>query len=180
MKTDYEQVKQRLSTLVSRYKYILLMILVGAGLMLFPSGGKEADHAAIQSQTEESSYSLNETQQHMEKILSRIDGVGRAEVMLTVSSGSQFIYQEDQEVSYSGTANAPEDYTSQTGTVLLDRGSIGQEALQTQEIYPPYVGALVVCDGAGNSGTTLKVKEAVSVLTGLGADRISVVKRSES
>ena len=71
-------------------------------------------------------------------------------------------------------------YTSRTETVLINQGGSGQEALQSQEIYPPYIGALVVCDGADQPGIVLKVKEAVSVLTGLGTDCISVVKRSES
>lgn len=180
MKTEYDQTKQKLTALASRYKYIILMIVVGIGFMLIPSGGKEENAVSAKENAGKSSYSLSETQEHMEKILSQIDGVGRAEVMLTVSSGSQLVYQENREVSYTGTVDVPEDYTSQTETVLLDHGNIGQEALQTQEIYPPYIGALVVCDGAGNSSTTLKVKEAVSVLTGLGADRISVVKRNES
>ena len=66
-------------------------------------------------------------------------------------------------------------------TELFTAQSIAlDEALQTQEIYPPYVGALVVCDGAGDSGTVLKIKEAVSVLTGLGSDCISVARRTES
>ena len=150
--------------LISKYRFVLLIAAVGILLMLMPSFGGEKGQDARTAQKE------------LEEILSDIDGVGRVRVMLTVASGIQRVYQSDREISYSGLASTPEDYTSTTQTVLLDRSGSGDEALQTQELYPPYVGALVVCDGAGNSGTVLKVKEAVSVLTGLGSDKISVIK----
>lgn len=156
------------------------MVVVGAALMMLPSfGTKKGQEVSLDTSIQTGSYSLEQTQEEMSRIISAIDGVGRAEIMLTVSSGSRVVYQDDRETSYSGSANAPEDYTSRTQTVLT--GSGGEEtALATQEIYPEYIGAVVVCDGGNQPGTVLKVKEAVSVLTGLGSDRISVVKRSES
>ena len=46
----------------------------------------------------------------------------------------------------------------------------------TQETYPQYRGALVVCEGGGNDAVRLQVIAAVSALTGLGSDRIAVVR----
>ena len=46
----------------------------------------------------------------------------------------------------------------------------------TQERYPQYRGALVVCDGGGSDSVRLQIINAVSALTGLGTDRIAVVK----
>ena len=46
----------------------------------------------------------------------------------------------------------------------------------TQEMYPQYRGALVVCEGGGNDAVRLQVISAVSALTGLGSDRIAVVR----
>ena len=45
-----------------------------------------------------------------------------------------------------------------------------------QQLYPTYQGAVVVCEGAGSSTVRLAVVNAVSVLTGLSSDKISVVK----
>ena len=174
-----KQAGMRLWALIANYKYLLLLALAGVVILLLPPFGEKRGQDTPLS-TEASGYSLLQTRQEMEEILGQIDGVGRVRVMLTVASGGERIYQGNREVSYSGPASAPEDYESVTETVLLNRGSGQQEALQTQELYPAYVGALVVCDGAGNAATVLKVKEAVSVLTGLGTDSISVVKRSES
>ena len=44
------------------------------------------------------------------------------------------------------------------------------------ETYPQFRGALVVCQGGGDPAVRLAVIEAVSALTGLGSDKISVVK----
>ena len=43
-----------------------------------------------------------------------------------------------------------------------------------QTVAPQFRGALVVCPGGGDAQIRLKLIEAVSALTGLGADRISV------
>ena len=45
-----------------------------------------------------------------------------------------------------------------------------------QEICPQYRGALVVCDGGNSDRVRLAVIDAVGALTGLGSDRIAVVK----
>ena len=46
-----------------------------------------------------------------------------------------------------------------------------------KRIYPEFRGALIVCEGAGIPAVKLAVIESVSVLTGLGSDKISVVKK---
>ena len=177
-----QELIRRIAAAAAKYKFVLLLVAAGVILMLLPPFGGESgqDKQQETASPAAASYSLDQVEADMAQMLSEMDGVGRAKVMLTVSSDSRRVYQEDRDVSYKGAAAAPEDYASTVETVLMNRGSGQQEALQTQEIYPSYVGALVVCDGAGDPGTVLRVKEAVSVLTGLGSDRISVVKRSES
>ena len=62
----------------------------------------------------------------------------------------------------------------ETGT--LGRGSGTQDVVVTRERYPSYQGAVVVCEGAGDAAVRLALTEAVSALTGLSADRISIVQ----
>ena len=65
---------------------------------------------------------------------------------------------------------------AQREPVTLNRGSGYQDVVVTRETYPVYLGAVVVCQGAGSSGVRLAVTEAVAALTGLPADRITVVQ----
>ena len=54
-------------------------------------------------------------------------------------------------------------------------GSEKEPAVQST-VYPTYQGALVVCDGAERASVRLAVTQAVSSLTGLGSNKIAVVK----
>ena len=54
------------------------------------------------------------------------------------------------------------------------RGSGSQETVTVQEIYPRYQGALLVCAGGDDPTVRLQLTEAMSALTGLGADKISI------
>ena len=51
-----------------------------------------------------------------------------------------------------------------------------QDVVPLQTVAPEFRGALVVCPGGGNAQVRLKLIEAVSALTGLGSDRIAVVR----
>ena len=78
--------------------------------------------------------------------------------------------------------NMPDFASLQTvgGTVTVNRGSGYQEVVITRQVCPVYQGAVVVCQGAGNAAVRLAVVEAISALTGLSSDKISVVKWKQS
>lgn len=156
-------------TLWDRYKYAALVVLIGAGLLLWPSGKTAGEKQA--SQTLES----RDVQGEMEEILGAISGVGQVRVMLTVESDGQRQLAQDSELTYSGDTAAPSDYSRRSETVLVDEGS-GDQVVVTENRSPTYRGALVVCQGADRADVRLAVTEAVASLTGLSADRITVAK----
>ena len=61
-------------------------------------------------------------------------------------------------------------------TVVVGTGSGTQEVVVTNRVYPRYVGALVVCEGGGSAGVRLAVTQAVSSLTALPSDKITVLQ----
>ena len=155
--------------LLKKYRYAALIVLAGVVLMLLPAGGSKADSGGDSSETAES-FSLEETEKRMAEVLGTIDGVGRVRIMLTLRSGSTLRLAEDSAISDSTGGQ-----TKQEKQVLtVNRGR--QEVVVTQQLYPTYQGAVVVCEGAGSSTVRLAVVNAVSVLTGLSSDKISVVK----
>ncbi len=158
---------------LGRYKFVLLIAVLGAVLMLWPSGedSGESDIAAVQ--LSERDVDLRELEENMERILSKMHGVGRVDVMLTLQSGSELILATDSTLRYSGNPQNPNDYDRASETVTVSGGS-GSDVVVTQEKYPQYRGALIVCDGGGSDNVRLRVVEAVSALTGLGTDRIAV------
>ena len=58
---------------------------------------------------------------------------------------------------------------------MVDDGQ-GQTPIVKQTWYPTYRGALVVCQGGDQAAVRLAVTEAVTALTGLSADRVTVAK----
>lgn len=155
---------------LGRYKYVLLVAALGAALLLWPTAaGTAAENAQAAEETKPAS--LRETEEAMERILGKISGVGQVDVMLTLQSGSELVLAQDSTLRYSGSAQSPDDYQRSSETVTSSGGVV-----VTQQVYPQYRGALVVCDGGSSDAVRLEVVAAVSALTGLGADRITVVK----
>ena len=154
-----------------RYKYAALVVLIGAGLLLWPSG-KDGTEAALRQQS--STEETQDIQVEMEDILGTISGVGQVKVMLTVDSDGERQLAQDTELTYSGSAESPEDYSRRSETVLTD--GEGDGTVVTRTLYPTYRGALVVCQGGDRADVRLAVTEAVASLTGLSADRITVAK----
>lgn len=154
-----------------KYKYAALVALIGAGLLLWPGLTGEREEPPKQ----EGRSGQEDLQQAMEEILGAMDGVGQVKVMLTVDSDGERQLAQDTQLSYSGDTAAPEDYSRRSETVLVD-GSSGDEAVVVRRMSPTYRGALVVCQGGGSAEVRLAVTGAVSALTGLPSDRVTVAK----
>ena len=154
-----------------RYKYAALVVLIGAGLLLWPSG-KGGTETTSRRQTE--TADIRDIQTEMEDILGAMSGVGQVKVMLTVDYDGERQLAQDTELTYSGSADSPEDYSRRSETVLTD--GEGDGTVVTRTLYPTYRGALVVCQGGDRADVRLAVTEAVASLTGLSADRITVAK----
>ena len=163
--------KEKLISYVKKYKYVALVVLAGVVLMLLPSGKGEQQTVSDQPVNVSEAYSLAETEKRLEQLLGRIRGVGQVQVMLTLKSGSSLQLAENRSTSLRDTENRQD-----RDVVTLNRGSGYEDVVVTEQTYPIYQGAVVVCQGASDSGVHLAVIEAVSVLTGLGSDRITVVQ----
>ena len=160
--------KEKVTEVLKKYKWPALVLAVGVALMLIPLTGQKEQTTAAQN---EDYYSLTNTQAEMEQILSKIYGVGRVSIMLTLKSGNTL------QLAQNNNSSERENEKKQDSEVIkLNRGSGTQEVVVTQETYPIYLGAVVVCDGADDPNVCLAVTEAVSVLTGLSSDKITIAK----
>ena len=147
--------KEKLRDILKKYRFAALVALAGVVLMLLP-GKKDSMPDAETAEGE--TFSLEETERRMAEVLGAMDGVGRVQVMLTLRSGETLSLAEDSSASQGSG------------------GDVRQEVVVTQRLYPTYQGAVVVCQGAGDSRVRLRVMETVAVLTGLSSDKISVVQ----
>lgn len=148
---------------IKKYKYVLIVLLLGIGLMLIPDSKQQETptETAVSPEFPDQTAALTE-------ILSQIQGAGKVKVLLTMASGERTVYQSDQTSDSSGRVN--------TETVLVTDGDRNQKGVVQKILAPEYRGAIVLCQGAGDSGVRLAIVEAVSDATGLSTDRISVLK----
>ena len=159
--------------LLGKYKYVLVVILAGVLLLLLPTfgGGGQRDAPAAASGGGEDPFDVTAMEKRLEQALSQVDGAGHVTVVLTVKSGPRQILAQD-----SKTGGAGEGAGGTVSTVVVSRGSGTEEAVAVQSVSPQYQGALVVCSGGGDPTVRLHMMEAVSALTGLGSDKISICK----
>lgn len=157
----------KMKSLILKYKFVAIILLVGVVLMLLP--GFEKDNTnAITPESQKSEVPLEES---LSKILSKVQGAGRVEVMLNIAQGEKTIYQVDDDISQGDSS-----YSDRKQTVTLTDGQRNQYGL-VQQVNPPiYLGAVVLCQGAGDPVVKLSVVEAVSKITGLSANQICVLK----
>ena len=146
---------RRLPQRLGKFKYPVLILLLGVLLLLLPRpSGREAEPEATAPAVEErSTLAVEETR--LANLLSRIQGAGAVEVMLSLKSGEQIHYQTDTQ---------------------LQTGGSTEESLRQEVTAPTYQGAIVVCQGADDPGVKLALVQAVASVTGLGTDQITVVK----
>ena len=171
MEQEKKQGGKKWLAVLGTYKYVLIVIAAGILCLAWPSASREeeAERAA------EGQVDAGALQAEMEEILGAIQGVGELRLMLTVDTGPQRELAGDTSLSYSGSTQAPEDYSRTAETVVVSGGG-ENGVVVTEERCPQYRGALVVCEGGGSDAVRLRVTEAVAALTGLGADRIAVAQ----
>ncbi len=160
---------QRLSGLwqkLSRYRYALLVLLLGVGLMLLP-GRQEAAAPTVQPDSV-AEPPAEELCRRLEQTLSRIDGAGTVHCLLTWREGVRTVYQTDTSQSASGEVK--------NSTVLVSTGSGTESAVAAGTVGPVWQGVVVVCEGADSAQLRLEITRAVGALTGLSSDKIAVVK----
>ena len=107
----------------------------------------------------------------LEEILAQIQGVGKVRVMLTESAGAQTVYQTDRDEERTDTSTSV-----RVETVIVSDQNRVQNGLVKSVTPPTYLGAIVVCQGGDQPSVRLAVSQAVSNVTGLGIDRITVLK----
>ena len=153
--------KEKAVDFIKKYRYVLLVLLLGIALMLIPEN-EEQEITTVQTETVNDSQAL---ETRLEDVLSQINGAGQVRVVLTTISQEEMIYQTDQDGE-----------GKRVTTVTVSDGQRNETGLVRQVISPKYRGAVVVCQGADDPVVRLAIVEAVSNATGLGSDRISVLK----
>ena len=122
-----------------------------------------------------------ELAQKLENILSKINGVGRVEVMITYSETSKTIPVYNEESTQQDTeetdSNGGTRKITQTDTrkeVIYEEVD-GNKTLITQSVISPTIeGAIITAEGANNATVKANIVQAVEAVTGIATHKIQV------
>ena len=133
-------------------------------------------------QTDQNDAYVSALENKLVHILENVDGVGKAEVMITLKSSKESVLNKDlseekqtEEERSGETQKVNKNQKKQEETILSD--SSGNSAPYIiKELEPEISGVVISCEGAGNKVVEASVLEAVQVLFGVSANHIKVLK----
>lgn len=165
---------------------ILLIVTVIAINMIWSKDEEQAEeeqasYKVLASQDENSNIIENteyDLQTQLEDILSKMDGIGKVDVLITYSQTSTIVpmYSETQ------SSTVTEETDSGGGTRIQESSNVNKEVITdgnneaiTQTVMLPKVeGAIVIAEGGGNATTKANIVQAVSAVTGLATYKVQV------
>ena len=158
---------EKLSGLLKGKRFLTAAVIMGAAgmlMILIPGSSGEKHRQAAENV---SSFAGSEEyraalEKRLEDMLSRIQGVGDVRVTITLGTSEEYIYATESNVNGERIS---------TEYVIADK-----EGIVTRIDPPKITGAVIVCEGGGNTQVCEKICKAVSVALGIPSNRICVVK----
>lgn len=169
---------------------VFIIILIVTIIVINTVWGEEKNENIIQNENvklvsseTENNVVEDSTQKNLKQILSKIDGVGKVEVLITYSESSQVVAMYNEKYKESQT----EEGDTNGGTRIIQEISKDKEIIYQEEngekipitekiVMPKMEGALIVAEGANKAGVKTNIIQAVEALTGLATHKIQVLE----
>lgn len=154
-------------------KLIVILGLAGMALILFSDiliPNKETDKQETVSDDVLTDYEsfVNEMELRLKTTLEKIDGVGRADVMITASGSGEYIYAKDEKI------DTDSESVSKDEKYVIIGGNGQKQALVRKIDNPEISGVVVVCEGGESSVVKEKVYNAVAAAFNIPSQKIFV------
>ena len=180
--------KKKIENLV--FLLVILIITVISINVIWNGDKKKEDDTSTESNTKQLAKNNNDTKNEttleskLENILSKINGVGKADVMLTYTESTQMVpvYNKtektsntDESDSGGGTRKIQESDVSQE---VVYEAENGKNVIATQKTISPKIeGAIITAEGASNPRIKTSIIQAVEAATGLSTHKIQVFEK---
>lgn len=163
--------------LKSEKKLFILVILGLLGILLifgseFIKSPAKTD--TQQQETDTQSDYCDTLEEKLKSVLSKTEGAGRVEVMITLQSSDEKIYATDEKTNYKSSDSVTErTYDEQ---YVLSDGNSDDGGIVLKTNAPEIKGVIVVCDGGDNSAVANQITNAVCASLGIQSNCVSVLK----
>ncbi len=109
----------------------------------------------------------------LENVIKQIDGVGNVSVMVTLSSGPEYVYATNDEELIN--KNEGGNTSSTTTTITKEPIIISGDVVVVKEIMPTVGGVVVVAGGAKDTRVKLEIIKAIQALLDVPQANIEVL-----
>jgi stage III sporulation protein AG len=157
---------------------IAIIVCIGLIFISTENKNKNADKTNPES-IRISEEKLETLEKKIAENLSNIKGAGKVRVMVTYNTGGEIVpvFGTDREVSTikdGGDSNrVSEQLNEQSSPVILNNNGEGSPMIY-KEIEPEIRGVIVIAEGAKDVGVQLKLRQAVTTVLNISADKVDV------
>ena len=111
------------------------------------------------------------------KMLDCIEGAGKCKIMITAEASSEQNYATDDSISQDIRGDQSSGKSDIEKEIVMVEDANGKKIALIKSVTEPKIrGVLVLCEGANNVEIKEKITNAVKILLGVSASKISVIK----
>ncbi len=198
---DKEKEKKKLSIKDIGPSKLVMLLLAGIFLLVvsFPdmlsSGNSSKDSVtdedlsiqdnSIYTETgDETDTYLETLEENLKKVLTKVEGIGSVEVMITLKGSKELVILKDgpytqesmNEVDGEGGNRISSSINKEESTVMVNNGNGESLPYVIQEIEPVVEGIIVIAEGGDNVEIMTEIMEAAQVLFDVPAHKVKVMK----
>ena len=171
--------KLRSGKQLPKKNHLLLILLVGILLLVVTFPYARADPAAdendggsvsVMNENTDLQKYADDLEEEIAGILSRVEGVGEVEVMITLKSGNRKIVEKDE--------RSTGDDAAEETSVYRQNADGSSEPYVNTELSPGIEGVAVIAEGGGNPVVRQEITEAVQALFDVEAHKIKIMKHA--
>lgn len=186
VKTDNKNSKKKIENIVVA---ILILLITVIAINAILSDGKEEEETVIntiENNNVKFEASNTDLESRLEDILSKINGVGKVEVLINYSETEQVVamYNENKKET------ATEEQDESGGTRVIKENDVQKDVIYQEKdgekipitqktIMPKIEGTIITAEGAGSTEVQEKIINAVEAATGLASHKIQVFEMSK-
>lgn len=174
------------------------IIVIVIGIIIVIAGGalfdRQEDKAPVQQSLEGTTEQQvgnvmkpdekSELEKKLEEILSKINGAGKVDVLVTYESGNELIPATDtskkenvtQERDSGGGTRDVKSNEMESKVVFEDQGG-SKKPVILKELQPGVKGVIIVAEGATDPRVKENLSKAVQVITGVAIHKVQVFER---
>lgn len=174
--------KKLLEQIGIRKAILLLLASVCLIILSFPhSSDEKTDRKEETTEMQSENTDVEALEKRLVQTLSKVDGVGKVKVMITLKSSKEAVlnkdtpYEEEEEKNGESTRKS---VSSEEETVLIEEDGKSVPYV-IKELEPEIEGVVIIAQGGANASVQKDITEAVTALFNVQANKVKVLKMED-